>query len=456
MPDITYTQSDINTVKEKIGGIETKATNVSNSVSSLYSGLDARIVQYYSDYFGPLDTLNESLNDQIPNAPAAKDWIDNTDQELQKLKNSLTTEDPNSTYDPNVDKNDPGNGTTDKYGIYNVNPLVDKLSEKEKEAVVKKLKALGYSDEEIEKNLNGGFTVPKATLDAVTSEIAKLDGDKKTEISKYVQEKYGFDIFDKDGNIDPNKLALILEMDRKNPKDDYDFIKLLKEKYGIDIQVDEYGNLITTPPATTSAPTVTPYTTAPTTSPEGTTSTTAPQTVLEHNGESYSGDNDNPSGPNGGSADQAIIDDIINGDSENNGKEGSLIDGIATSFGKIIPKGGISGSEGSSAGGAATAVVAGLGAAAVAAGGGLLIKKKMDENGEDEDEDEKEDDELEKEENEFDEEMKQMEEEKEESGNKDWLYGLGIGLAGAGIAAGLMGDDDDDEDEEDDDDIDLL
>lgn len=413
----TYTQAEINDSEQRISEIQAKVTNISETVGDISSELDARIVQYYSEYFNSLDSLNTELVDQIPNANAATEWIQETNQEFQRVRNSLTTEDPNSTYDPNVDKNDPGNGTTDKYGNYNVNPLVDKLSEKEKEAVVKKLKALGYSDEEIEKILNGGFTVPKATLDAVTSEIAKLDGDKKTEISKYVQEKYGFDIFDKDGNIDPDKLALILEMDRKNPKDDYDFIKWLKEKYGIDIQVDEYGNLITTPP----------------------------QTVPEHNGESYSEDNDNPSGPNGGSADQATIDDIINGDSENNGKEGSLIDGIATSFGKIIPKDGISGSEGSSAGGAATAV---------AAGGGLLINKKMDENGEDEDE--KEDDELEKEENEFDEEMKQMEEEKEESGNRDWLYGLGIGLAGAGIAAGLMGDDDDDEDEEKDDDIDLL
>ena len=128
----------------------------------------------------------------------------------------------------------PGEGVllTTNYplGNYNVNgSFIDGLP---RDAVVKKLTDLGFTDEEIDSILNGEYDVSKVLVDEVSEKLAeayKLDSG----IRDYLKEQYGFDIFNEDGSVNNDKLSLALYMDDKSGLDNYSIISTLNEKYGI-------------------------------------------------------------------------------------------------------------------------------------------------------------------------------------------------------------------------------
>ncbi len=110
----------------------------------------------------------------------------------------------------------------------------DSLSETEKEKVKKKLKDLGYTDSEINDILNGGASIPKLSLDAVANtleEAIKTNPGLREEIIS----RYGFDVFNSDGSVNKDKLAIALMMDNASGTDKYSLIELLHSNYGIDV-----------------------------------------------------------------------------------------------------------------------------------------------------------------------------------------------------------------------------
>ena len=110
----------------------------------------------------------------------------------------------------------------------------ESLSSEEQTNTEAKLKELGFSDAEIAGIKAGDATAPKLTVDAVANQLeATLKSNP--EIRQEFIDKYGFDVFNADGTVDKDKLALALVMDRKNGTDDYSIITTLHSKYGVDI-----------------------------------------------------------------------------------------------------------------------------------------------------------------------------------------------------------------------------
>ena len=108
------------------------------------------------------------------------------------------------------------------------------LSDEEKEKIKKKLKDLGYTDSEIQDILNGGGSIPKLSLDAVAEsleEAIKTNPGLREEIIS----RYGFDVFNSDGSVNKDKLAVALLMDNASGTDKYSLIDLLHTNYGIDV-----------------------------------------------------------------------------------------------------------------------------------------------------------------------------------------------------------------------------
>ena len=239
------------------------------------------------------------------------------------------------------------------------------------------------TDEEIQGIKDGNASVSKVTHEKLSSELEKLN-QSGSDVRQVILEQYGFDIFNEDGTVDPDKLALAMLIDNKDPNDNYDLVNLLKTKYGIDLFPDTSATTTTTggPTNVTPEPTDTTTTTPPPTD------TSTPTTV--HTGLSYGGDGiDNGTGSGVSSIDTSEIQNMLDGTEDD-----SLLDGIGSLTGSVL--GGKDGfdigfndkdAKGAGVGLATGAGLAGLGMAATV---GLLAKKKREQelvDGEDDDDD---------------------------------------------------------------------
>ena len=337
--------------------------------------------------------------------------------------------------------------------------MLGNLSTEDKKAIEAKLKELGFTDEEIQAIKDGNASVNRTTLNKLNSALEKLNNEG-SDVRQVILEQYGFDVFNDDGTVNQDKLALALLIDGKNPNDEYDLVNLLKTKYGIDLFPPE-ASIPTTPSVPGDVnPTLPSEPTTPPTTEEGTTPTGV------HTGVSYGGDGIGNGFGSGADIDTSEIQNMLDGTEDD-----SLLDGIGSLSGSVL--GGKNGFEigfndkdakGAGVGLATGAGLAGLGMAATV---GLLAKKKREQelvDGEDDDDDF--DDDYDEDDLDSDNLLgsavngKNSYAEDDDDGDqdkfsvtrkkKDWLYGLGIGLAGAGLAAGLLAKDDEDEDDDND------
>ena len=432
MATVNYNPADMETVITNSTTISTNITSTADAIDGVISGVDTRVYDYF-EFFKEMNEKSSALRWEETNANGFGSWMSDTYDEFKNVKGNvvgnsgkgipdLTLPEAHETFPSiNVDPN--------KVTPYDLTSEAwEKFSTEDKKAIEAKLKELGFTDEEIQAIKDGNASVNKTTLDKLDSALTKLNNEG-SDVRQVILEKYGFDVFNEDGTINKDKLALAMLIDNKDPNDDYDLVALLKNKYGIDLFPDT-----TTNPGNGTVP-------GPTTNPD--------VTPTGDNGENYE---------NAESTDVSEIEKMLDGTEDD-----SLLDGLGNLSGSVLNgKNGFDiGFKGDGkAGGIGAAGVAGitgLGAAATAAG--LLAKKKKedailgddddDDFDDDFDEDELDEDDLLNDKDDDDDDDDLLNKNKKK---KDWLYGLGIGLAGAGLAAGLIAkDDDDDEDEEDDD-----
>lgn len=451
MATVNYNTADMETVLANSVTISTNITTAADAIDGVLSGVDKRVYDYY-EFFKEMNEKSGSLRWEETNANNFGSWMSDTYDEFKRVKTNveggsgkgipdLSLPDAHSQFPTiNVDpsKVTPYDLTSDAW---------EKLSTEDKKAIEAKLKELGFTDEEIQAIKDGNASVNKTVLDKLDSELTKLNNNG-SDVRQVILEKYGFDVFNEDGTIDKDKLALAMLIDNKNPNDDYDLVALLKNKYGIDL----FPKGSTTPGTTIPTPgTVDP--TLPDTG-DSTTNDNPTQPTTVHTGVSYGGEGSG----NEQVTDLSEIENMLSGSEDE-----SLLDGLDGLAGSISnrQKGFDIGFKGNGKGGAGVAGVAGLaGLGAAATVAGLLAKKRKEDAILGDDDEYDDDDYLD---DDFDEDLDEnnllkdkLNEDIDDDDNsisknkkkKDWLYGLGIGLAGAGLAAGLLAKDEDDEDDD--------
>lgn len=443
--------------------------NVTNEVDNLITGIDTRVrVYFYQQFASKLRENQKLLETDKTNCDNFNAWLTNTNSDLaatiSKTEGISNQAGNGSGIDGSLNNNSVGAGAAAGLSIsaldssiqetigglgssdafeYTFDPKAfEELPSEIQEVIKAKLEELGFTEDEIKDILDGKVPVSKLELDTLSGELEKVLK-ANPDIRTKLVELYGFDIFNEDGTINKDRLALAMIMDGKDPNDKYDLKEFLK-KYQ---QNESTGNK----PSTTTP--------TPTTGNEG-------DNNSDNNGDN-NGDNTNTPNIIGGT-----IPNTSNDENNGTGSTGNTIsnthgtnditntsvDGVASTdenglspddtasslttsieHGEILPTGNAKVKKG---GMGAVAAMTGIGSAiAAAAGGTALAKKKKREN-----EEEEEDIELLTEERY----MNNDDTDESEENDKDWLYGLGIGLAGGAGLSQILPDDDDDEDDDDD------
>ena len=452
MATVNYNTADMETVITNSTTISTNITTTADAIDGIVGSVDKRVYDYF-EFFKEMNEKSGALRWEETNANGFGAWMNDTYDAFKTVKANVESESGKGIPDltpSDAHKEFPSiNVDPSKVTPYDLtSDAWENLSTEDKKAIEAKLKELGFTDKEIQAIKDGNASVSKAKLDKLDAALTKLNNEG-SDVRQVILEKYGFDVFNEDGTINKDKLALAMLIDNKNPNDDYDLVALLKNKYGIDLFPE--GNNPTTPgtePGQTTP--TTPTTPGDNENNDG----SNPNPV--HTGVGYNGE----SSENGEGTDVSEIEAMLSGDEDE-----SLLDGLGNLTGSILNRKdgfdiGFSNGDGKGgAGVAGVAGLAGLGAAATAAG--LLAKKRKEDaiTGDDDDEDDDDDfdddldDDLDEDDllkDKFDDDDDDEDKVDKNKKKKDWLYGLGIGLAGAGLAAGLIAKDDD-EDEEDDD-----
>lgn len=116
------------------------------------------------------------------------------------------------------------------------------LTPHEQDLVDSLLEQLGFTPDEIKQIKNGTYQINPMTLDEANLGLTNVFGIDPS-IRQYIIDKYGFDIFNADGTINREKLALLLAIDGKDPIDGFDIIGYLRTKYGTDVFLASSGDL---------------------------------------------------------------------------------------------------------------------------------------------------------------------------------------------------------------------
>lgn len=139
-----------------------------------------------------------------------------------------------------------GEGDINKANIESVGVGIgdawNNLTPHEQDLVDPLLEKLGFTPDEIKQIKNGTYQINPMTLDEANLGLTNVFGIDPS-IRQYIIDKYGFDIFNDDGTINREKLALLLAIDGKDPIDGFDIIGYLRTKYGTDVFLASSGDL---------------------------------------------------------------------------------------------------------------------------------------------------------------------------------------------------------------------
>ena len=262
-----------------------------------------------------------------------------------------------------------GLGSADKAEQFPLDPEVwENLSGSEKESIVKKLKELGFTDEEINNIKDGKVSVDKVRLEELASQLEKLYK-LDPSIRQKLKDLYGFDIFNDDGTVNKEKLAIAMLMDAKNPNDQYD-LKTLLTKLNASTSTGNSGNKSTTG-------NVTKVVANDIGGSSQTTSTIAGAAAgLGATVAAVGGTTSKATGLAASAEEEALAGDKSSDSSNASSKNSNLLDGLKSEMNHVInsikPSGNISTKQGN----AAIMAGAGLGTASLA-GGGIMAGKKI-------------------------------------------------------------------------------
>ena len=392
MSNRTYNEDELNRLVENSSKISQNLEAISNDTTSYYDKIDSRILRKFSDTFSQINNYNGKIQDDIDNIDTYGNWLSQTLDDYTGTRNNVEGMTPDLS-DISADVGDTslgegdaslkdlssissiigstvgGLGSADKAEQFPLDPEVwENLSGSEKEVIVKKLKELGFTDEEINNIKDGKVSVDKVRLEELASQLEKLYK-LDPSIRQKLKDLYGFDIFNDDGTVNKEKLAIAMLMDAKNPNDQYD-LKTLLTKLNASTSTGNSSNKSTTG-------NVTKVVTNDIGGSSQTTSTIAGAAAgLGATVAAVGGTTSKATGLAASAEEEALAGDKSSDSSNDSSKNSNLLDGLKSEMNHVInsikPSGNISTKQGN----AAIMAGAGLGTASLA-GGGIMAGKKI-------------------------------------------------------------------------------
>ena len=392
MSNRTYNEDELNRLVENSSKISQNLEAISNDTTSYYDKIDSRILRKFSDTFSQINNYNGKIQDDIDNIDTYGNWLSQTLDDYTGTRNNVEGMTPDLS-DISADVGDTslgegdaslkdlssissiigstvgGLGSADKAEQFPLEPEDwENLSGSEKESIVKKLKELGFTDEEINNIKDGKVSVDKVKLEELASQLEKLYK-LDPSIRQKLKDLYGFDIFNDDGTVNKEKLAIAMLMDAKNPNDQYD-LKTLLTKLNASTSTGNSSNKSTTG-------NVTKVVTNDIGGSSQTTSTIAGAAAgLGATVAAVGGTTSKATGLAASAEEEALAGDKSSDSSNASSKNSSLLDGLKSEMNHVInsikPSGNISTKQGNAA------IMAGAGLGTVSlAGGGIMAGKKI-------------------------------------------------------------------------------
>lgn len=389
MSNRTYNEDELNDLAEKSSKISQNLEAISKDTTSYYNKIDSRILRKFSDTFSQINNYNGKIQNDIDNIETYGNWLNQTLEDYTGTRTSVEDMTPDLS-DISADVGDTslgegdaslkdlssissiigstvgGLGSADKAEQFPLDPEAwGNLSGSEKEAIVKKLKELGFTDEEINNIKDGKVSVDKVRLEELASQLEKLYK-LDPSIRQKLKDLYGFDIFNDDGTVNKEKLAIAMLMDAKNPNDQYD-LKTLLTKLNANTSTGNSSNKSTTG-------NVTKVVTNDIGGSSQTTSTIAGAAAgLGATVAAVGGTTSKATGLAASAEEEALAGDKS---SDSSNKNSSLLDGLKSEMNHVINRIKPSGNISTKQGNAAIIAGAGLGTASLA-GGGIMAGKKI-------------------------------------------------------------------------------
>ena len=392
MSNRTYNEDELNGLVENSSKISQNLEAISKDTTKYYNKIDSRILRKFSDTFSQINNYNGKIQNDIDNVDTYGNWLSQTLDDYTGTRTNVEGMTPDLS-DISADVGDTslgegdaslkdlssissiigstvgGLGSADKAEQFPLDPEAwGNLSGSEKEAIVKKLKELGFTDEEINNIKDGKVSVDKVRLEELASQLEKLYK-LDPSIRQKLKDLYGFDIFNDDGTVNKEKLAIAMLMDAKNPNDQYD-LKTLLTKLNANTSTGNSSNKSTTG-------NVTKVVTNDIGGSSQTTSTIAGVAAgLGATVAAVGGTTSKATGLAASAEEAALAGDKSSDSSNASSKNSSLLDGLKSEMNHVInsikPSGNISTKQGN----AAIMAGVGLGTASLA-GGGIMAGKKI-------------------------------------------------------------------------------
>ena len=389
MSNRTYNEDELNGLVENSSKISQNLEAISKDTTEYYDKIDSRILRKFSDTFSQINNYNGKIQNDIDNIDTYGNWLSQTLDDYTGTRTNVEGMTPDLS-DISADVGDTslgegdaslkdlssissiigstvgGLGSADKAEQFPLDPEAwENLSGSEKEAIVKKLKELGFTDEEINNIKDGKVSVDKVKLEELASQLEKLYK-LDPSIRQKLKDLYGFDIFNDDGTVNKEKLAIAMLMDAKNPNDQYD-LKTLLTKLNANTSTGNSSNKSTTG-------NVTKVVTNDIGGSSQTTSTIAGAAAgLGATVAAVGGTTSKATGLAASAEEEALAGDKS---SDSSNKNSSLLDGLKSEMKHVINRIKPSGNISTKQGNAAIIAGAGLGTASLA-GGGIMAGKKI-------------------------------------------------------------------------------
>ncbi len=389
MSNRTYNEDELNGLVENSSKISQNLEAISKDTTKYYNKIDSRILRKFSDNFSQINNYNGKIQNDIDNVDTYGNWLSQTLDDYTGTRTNVEGMTPDLS-DISADVGDTslgegdaslkdlssissiigstvgGLGSADKAEQFPLDPEAwENLSGSEKEAIVKKLKELGFTDEEINNIKDGKVSVDKVKLEELASQLEKLYK-LDPSIRQKLKDLYGFDIFNDDGTVNKEKLAIAMLMDAKNPNDQYD-LKTLLTKLNANTSTGNSSNKSTTG-------NVTKVVTNDIGGSSQTTSTIAGAAAgLGATVAAVGGTTSKATGLAASAEEEALAGDKS---SDSSNKNSSLLDGLKSEMNHVINRIKPSGNISTKQGNAAIIAGAGLGTASLA-GGGIMAGKKI-------------------------------------------------------------------------------